>query len=449
MRPRPPSRILVTLVATLSACGGVSRSGPHRDHCPAGDSDGDCQAPLAEGGEDCDDNDASTHAGAADNGPGESFRSELIRAWADLPYPFCWAADPTGALHLLGADGSGFYATNRSGRWETTTLGLEPFKEEYCALFVDGSGLHVLYGERFKEGALLYAHHPGLEDPGAPFIRETVTLTNRILSRQLWRSPGGRLWVAYLDDGQGVKVAERTDGGWLLEHVASLPGWGSLALSGSQDGEPWLLTNRLRDIFAEPFFSERSAGAWSDRLLAVDATSWMNLAIARYHQGAPELLVQYSRHGSYGPAGRFSRVEYHTQRERTWESAVVDAELWVDCMDIGVDRQGRLRAGILGHADQAEGTPRELRIYEQRAGGWFRTHRAELDHLPFGSTCSVYLDSAGAVTVIGANDALELRQADNRSPPDGIDQNCDGVDGVDADGDGLASRATGGTDDDE
>jgi hypothetical protein len=33
--------------------------------------------------------------------------------------------------------------------------------------------------------------------------------------------------------------------------------------------------------------------------------------------------------------------------------------------------------------------------------------------------------------------------------PDGIDQNCDGVDGVDGDGDGYASSATGGDDCDD
>jgi hypothetical protein len=450
MRAKPPSRIVVALAAALSACGGVSRSGPAPDPCPQVDADGDCQAPFAEGGEDCDDADPSMHAGAADNGPGESFRSELIRAWTDLPYPFCWALDPTGALHLLSVDGSGFYTTNRSGRWETTTLSQAAFEADYCVLFVDRSGVHLLYGDQFGAGPLLYANHPGLEDASAPFSRETVAADlSRILSVQLWRSANGRLWGAFLDEGRGVKVAERTDQGWVVEHVGSLPGWGSLALSGSHDGEPWLLTNRLRDIFAEPFFSERSAGAWAERQLAVDATSWMNLAIARHHGGAPELLVQYSRHGNYGPAGRFSRVEYHTRRGETWESTVVDAEFWVDCMDIGLDGRGRLRAGVLGHADQTEGAPRELRIYEQRAGGWLRTHRTELDHLRLGSVCSVYLDSAGAVTVVAPNDEDELRQVDNRSTPDGIDQNCDGVDGVDADGDGLASRATGGSDDDE
>jgi len=46
-------------------------------------------------------------------------------------------------------------------------------------------------------------------------------------------------------------------------------------------------------------------------------------------------------------------------------------------------------------------------------------------------------------------DAFSGRYAVLARPHDGVDQNCDGVDGVDADGDGHASVATGGDDVDD
>jgi hypothetical protein len=67
---------------------------------------------------------------------------------------------------------------------------------------------------------------------------------------------------------------------------------------------------------------------------------------------------------------------------------------------------------------------------------------------------SFALDAAAAghaVTPVGRfDDTLDLRYATNRQlQPDGIDQNCDGSDGVDADHDGHASLWTAGDDCDD
>jgi hypothetical protein len=448
MRVGASSSLAFALLLTLSACGGLSRSKIARD-CPANDADGDCQAPLDDGGSDCDDADPSVHPGALDNGPRDAFRTEIFAAWEDIPYPFCLTTDRQGALHVLAADGSGFYATNRSGTWQRLTLAGDPPRSGYCILLADQDGLHVLYGEGVFDGPTYFASHPGLRDPDAPFTHEMLTDDSRVLATALWRSPRGRTWAAYLSETNGVMVAERAGGSWQHEHVADLPGWGSLELSGSDDGEPWLLTSRFRDIYSETFFSERIDGAWTSQQLSADATSFANLALAQQHSGVPELAFQYSRHGDYGPPGRFSRVEYGTRTGGDWDTSVVDDALWVDCMDIGVDASGVLRLAVVGHGDQTGGSARELRVFEKRDAGWARSQSFEVDNAPPGGFCRLFVDSSGSITLVAANEQSELGATDNRSDPDGIDQNCDGVDGVDADGDGIASRPTGGSDDDE
>jgi hypothetical protein len=434
----------------LTACGGRSQSSAAGGSCPESnrDRDGDCQAPLAEGGTDCDDSDAAVHPGAPDNGPGSTFDRQVIDDWQALPFPFCVTMDRYGALHILGGDGKGLYTTNRSGAWERFALEREP-PTGYCSLFVDDDGLHVVYGDGTYDPPTSYAHHPGALEPGAAFSHEVLTNDSNVQASDLWRSRGGRTYVAYLSAARGVMVAERREGGWVEERVGELPGWGDLALSGSDEGEPWLLTNRLRDIYAEPFFSARSGGVWTDRKLAEGATSSMELALAEHHQGNPELAFQYSRHGNYGPPGRFSRIEQHTVENGNFEGSIVDDQFWPDCMSIATDERGVLRLALLGHGEQTDGSARELRVHEKRNGSWKRAIREELDHARSGASCWLFFDAAGAVTAVAANDDEQLVQAHNRSAPDGIDQNCDGVDGVDADGDGLASRVTGGTDDDE
>ena len=454
MRVGASSRLAFTLLLALAACGGLSRSQIARD-CPVSDADGDCHAPSDEGGKDCDDADPSVHPGALDNGPSDAFRTEIFAAWEDIPYPFCLTMDRQGALHVLAADGSGLYATNRSGTWQWLSLAGDPPRTGtlpqtgYCSLFADQDGLHLLYGRGINEGPTFFASHRGLRDPDATFVHETLTDDDGIIAWALWRSPQGRTWAAYLGGTSGVVAAERTSGGWQHEHVGELPGWGSLRLSGSDDGEPWLLTNRNRDIYDEAFFSERIDGSWTSEQLSVDSTSFMELALAQRHTGVPELAFQYSRHGAYGPPGRFSRVEYGTRNGGNWDTTVVDDAIWVDCMDIGVDASGVLRLAIVGHADQTEGSARELRIFEKRDGGWVRSQSYDVDHAPPGGFCRLFVDSSGSVTLVAANEQSELGVTDNRSDPDGVDQNCDGVDGVDADGDGIASRTTGGSDEDE
>jgi hypothetical protein len=448
MRVGASSSLASTLLLTLAACGGRSRSEIWRN-CPASDADGDCQAPLDEGGNDCDDADPSVHPGAPDNGPSDAFRTEIFAAWEDIPYPFCLTMDRQGALHVLAADGSGFYATNRSGRWERLTLAGDPPRSGYCFLVADQDGLHLLYGEGTYDGPTFFATHPGLRDPDAPFSHETLTDDDRIYTTTLWRSRTGRTWAAYISETSGLMVAERTGASWQHEPIADFPGGGSLRLSGSDDGEPWLLTGGIREFYSEAYFSERIDGSWTTKTLNVDATSFMNIALAQHHSGVPELAFQYSRHGTYGPPGRFSRVEYGTRNGGDWDTTVVDDAIWVSCMDIGVDPNGVLRLAIVGHADQAEGSARELRIFEKGDAGWARSGGFEVDHVPTGSFCRPFVDSSGSVTLVAASEQNQVGVTGNRSDPDGVDQNCDGVDGMDADGDGIASRLTGGSDEDE
>ncbi|MBI2897588.1 MAG: hypothetical protein HYY06_28780 [Deltaproteobacteria bacterium] len=85
---------------------------------------------------------------------------------------------------------------------------------------------------------------------------------------------------------------------------------------------------------------------------------------------------------------------------------------------------------------------------------WYATNTNEVwtevsVHGAYSSEVSLALDAAGAAHITYRDSAWDLRYATRERLVDGIDQNCDGVDGVDDDGDGHASLTTGGDDCDD
>jgi hypothetical protein len=416
-------------------CGGRSVHSGGARVCPTPDEDGDCHAPIEAGGDDCDDHDPTRYPGAPDNEPGE-YSSQPFVAWSDIPQPFAVAQGPDGAMHVLSCDGSGWYATELSGAWQFLALPENaPAATTWCHLWVDSDGLHVAYIDK-GSSRLFYSRHPGLDSAAAPWVSEVTVNPVGLGTLDLWRA-GGRTWFGYVQTSDAIMLAERGDDGeWRSERVADIPGAAYLTLSGAADGEPWILTNRLEDIYANAFFTSRSESGITDTQLSTDATSWMALAIARYHAGEPELAFQYSRHGNYGPPGRFSRVESHHLTPSGWQQTVVDDAFWPDCMDIGVGPDGVVHLAMAGHASNEDGVARELRSYQRSGGTWTRDHAETLDDQPVGSTCGVYVDRTGAVTVFAPNEQ-QVVFVSNRGLPDGIDQNCDGVDGLAGAGSGY------------
>jgi hypothetical protein len=404
--------------------------------CPTPDEDGDCHAPIDAGGDDCDDHDPTRYPGAPDNGPG-AFVSQPFVAWSDIPYPFALAQGPDGAMHVLSCEGSGWYATERGGAWQFLALPTNAPSAAWCTLWVDGDGLHVAYVDKGSGTRISYAHHPGLDSAATAWVSELAASGTNIAGLDLWRA-GGRTWLSYVQSSHAIMLAERGDGAWQAERIADIQGYAYLMLAGDAEGEPWLLTSRLQDIYANAFFTSRTDGRFTDTQLSTDATSWMSFALAKHHAGEPELAFQYSRHGSYGPPGHFSRVESHHLTASGWQQAVVDDAFWPDCMDLGVGPDGVVHLGMVGHAsnDANDGAVREFRAYQRSEGRWSSDHAEALDDRPLGSVCGVYVDRTGAITVFAPTDQQTVFVS-NRGVPDGIDQNCDGVDGLAGDDPGY------------
>jgi hypothetical protein len=398
------------------------------------DQDRDAYQSLACGGDDCNDLDPNVFPGAPDLNavagafliaPGieETHMAAPGRTGTSL------AVDRVGVVRMAYNALSGIhYAFQPAATWQIEVidslgkgmpaLGLDELDQPHAA-YCSQSGLR--HATRLESGWT--SELVDTECRGAP---------------SLFVAPNGTLHLAY-PASDGIRYASNRSGGWLTDRVDAN---GSDIANGSDYGRPIISIVATASGVAHLVYASLlgiqdvwrhtvgTPGAWQLETLATFKSYG---AVALDREGVPAVL--YSAGG----------VQYAYQQGDQWVSAVVNPSAWAWSCWLAFDAADRSHVAFL---DSNYG----LQYAVHDASGWPLVPALAAYSAQIGA--SFALDAAATahvVTSVGRfDDTLELVYATNRRlQPDGIDQNCDGVDGVDGDRDGHGSLWTGGDDCDD
>ena len=412
------------------------------------DPDWDGVASIPSGGDDCDDTDPAVHPGATDlvGGACQLWSAE----WGLVPLPLDGATggaalvvDGGGALHVAYGVAGGdelWYATDRTGEWA-----LEPIDQEAPV------------------GAWASARHLALDG-------------------------GGHAHVVYRQGATGdveLRYATNASGSWsasTVEQGANIGGYASLALGG--DGAAHIAHY---DWTAQALrYVTSASGAWEGEVRDDwgDSGKWCSIAVA--DDGV--LHISYHQDPKFAGDVALRTLRWATTYWGSWGTDNVWNGDWVgEWSSVAVDAAGTPHMT----ASQSGGGVRYF--YRTTWGSWPK----EVVDPAEGTISSLALDSAGWPWVAYyANTSAEVRIATRTEPgvwevetlsvggsspslalgPDdrryvlffdadgqptlathlgcqgwatAADADCDGADGVDADGDDHASVASGGDDCDD
>jgi hypothetical protein len=370
---------LLGLLLLLVGCG--------TDPGAACDEDHDGFESIQCGGMDCDDTRADVHPGADDTWVRQIVDPELPSK--DLS-TVSLATSPQGGMHLVyrARDGSLRHVTNRTGTWIVDTIDAEPSRSTYSSLAIDvAGGLHVAYAGG-------YDHHYAIETGEGWLVQliEDATIT----------------WTRLALDESGHA------------HIA-------YQVAGAQN---------LR-------YTSNASGSWTSEL--VDAASI----------GGQSLVLDGAGHAhvSYGGAGG---LQYATNKSGTWANEVVDAR--GGGSSIAIDSEGDLHivyTTASGELLLASGVSSAWTVESLDDAGASRpllvVDAADQRHIAYGDESSlVYLaqngaawsrsivcaecapdaltvDDVGVPWVTYRDSSLAARVLASPAPPDGVDNDCDGV----------------------
>jgi hypothetical protein len=405
------------------------------------DQDGDTHQSLACGGDDCNDLDPNTYPGALDlNAVGGNFAfapgiEELHMASPGMRTGTSLVVDRVGVVRVAYNTVSGIhYAIQTATTWRieivdsvgigTPALGLiagGQAQAAYCSLL----GLRRATRQQSAWSSELVDS----ECKGAP---------------ALFVEPNGALHLAY-PASDGIRYASNRSGIWRIDRVdangADIAvgndyGRAVVSIVATASGVPHLVYQSLLGAQEVWRHATGAPGAWQLETLATSKSTYGAVAIDR--EGA--LAVVYSAADSSWPG-----VHYAHQQGVQWVRSVVDPTALAWSCWLAFDAADRSHVAFLD-------TNYSLEYATQDANGWSLTPALAQYTAELGA--SFALDAAATAHVVAPqgrfDDTLELVYATNRHPqPDGIDQDCDGVDGIDSDHDGHASLFTGGDDCDD
>jgi hypothetical protein len=395
----------------------------------ADDEDGDCYPKP----DDCDDTDPDTHPGALDNQGTGAFSFEVILGAQPYVARTAVRLDAAQCPHVVAGSDVLTYLTLSSGEWQHReidgrgiTLGFD----------VAPSGeLHAAQVPGSSAGPLRYLHARfGLD----PWESEDLEFTVEARGTALRADSQGRPHIVYqetrsMEDpcGRDLQHLVRGPQGWLDETVMPmLPGCGvDVGLRIDADDGLHLAYNRGLSEIVDAY---DIGGGWNFEGGIDDAVSYSTGAtLALGPDETPYILYRYN--AVEPPEARVA-----TRTDGAWNvEAIADAQL--DCFAPDTDPSGTLHA-----------------VYWDYLSEELSYVRADQDFSPLTlasspriNGCNVAVAELGIAHVVFWNEEDELVYASNWGGADGADQNCDGVDGVDADGDGFAAKATGGLDCDD
>jgi hypothetical protein len=388
---------------------GSSDDGP--PGCP--DADGDGSADASCGGGDCNDGDDTIFPGADDN---DDFAWRL-----DSPGITCGGpitVDDEGTAHMLcapQAPGVGLrHASNPTGLWLNEEIDAAPSASGSIAVGADGV-VHVAYAVT-DVGELRHA-----STADGSWSTETV----EVFAPQhtgIAVDAAGAVHIVYSGgyDPSSVHYATNESGTFLTEHVEDtelLFNGTPVAIAIADDG-PHIIH---RDLVGAVRHGARVGAGWALE----------NVAPAGMPSDGSFFAVGNELHVAYTQTSVFVG-----KRDASgWDIEEVAPQSY-DSVDIAVGPDGK-RHTVFRDVDSthyASDTAMPWPIEDIESPG-----RPSIAVDLFGRI-HVSLDRSATATGLGYA---------RRVPPDGIDQNCDGVDGLDGDGDGFASVATGGGDCDD
>jgi hypothetical protein len=418
--------------STMGGTGALAGAG-RGGEAPMCDRDGDGHLGPSCRGDDCDDDDASIHPGAWDTNavPGPWITEFVMGDIAeDSRGKTSLAVDSSGASHVAEGRFGLRYATDETGVWVSEEI-----------------------------------------DPASRGVPSLAL------------APDETVAIAYTAPNE-IRLATLNPSGWEVTSVTSFeppdsPSEGACSLAIDRDGVfrlVYLASGRV-------WYATRSTGAWTVQG-SFPASERISPRLVLDGPGTPHWL--------YAEPEDAPALRYATQCEGGFcasylvSGPVLDADLTVDAAGsvhvvyglssidsplvhgvVGSD--GRLTEDTIGPATswsvevQAPSTESPFSLFLAFLTPSFDVMVGRRDSSGWSSERVVNRSGYGVSLALEGSEVVHLTHTDfnfsvntfvshvtnRRLERDGIDQNCDGVDGVDRDGDGYASIRTGGTDCDD
>lgn len=418
-----------------SATGGAS-SGVGGGPSATCDRDGDGYQSTACEGNDCNDGDPGIHPGAPDtNAVAGAWREEYV--FGEIPGDSrgltSIAVDRAGVAHVTEGRAGLRYANNAHG-WQSEVIDDNSTGTPSLALSPDGS-VNIAYVTS-DEVRLATRTRLGWAteriftlNPGAPAYEGACSLAS---------DGEGRLHIVFRG-GDALRYAVGAGGNWTVvtassAHREPVPALTIDALGaphfvfGAGDGQEALLY--AARCGASVCVERVAPGIAIDADVAVDGRGNVHVVYALTLAGST------LRHAVRSPDG-------------TWlEETIAEGASWG--LDLAADPSGgpeSLRLAFLG----GPGSRSSFDVnYAWREHDAWLTERVS----PNGYGVSLALEGANVAHIARTDFRFDVNtyvgyHTNRELGPDGVDQNCDGLDGTDADGDGFAASSTGGTDCDD
>jgi hypothetical protein len=457
------------------------------------DADGDGFASIESGGTDCDDSDYNKNPGMFDfiDGSCEAlfFDISLLKD-NDSGTNRSLAIDSKNYSHVVYYNQSGSgqikYVTNKSGSWQFTTI-VSASAQASVSLAIDRMDrMHIAY--QATEGSNKVLKYT--TDRKGTWEIQTIDTQASMpgLNNSIAMDSYGFVHVSYRDDSKNLKYATNMYGLWEIATIGSEKASysTSLAIDSNRvahilfDGESKLnyANNKYGYWNISKIASNASSGGF--RSMAVDKNEHVHIiytivkgpgsyaymyAVNTY--GTWEISAIDSESGSFynsGPAAitADSRdfihiiytkpglntpiLSYTTNMSGTWDITVIDGHTGLASVSAAVDGNGIVHmAGYNQWNIPSNPYYIESACTKTAAGGDINCDNIDGMDADGDGVASV----ASGGTDCNDNDKNIKPGADDFVDVDGIDSNCDGIDGVDADGDGFASEDSGGNDCDD
>lgn len=417
----PPAESATTGGGGAPAGAGVGATGSVGGGSPC-DEDADGFDSGACGGADCDDANPALHPGAADfnvtKGPWV-----VTRVMENVPQdprgkPGL-ALDATGAVHVVYAEMGLRYATNRGGPWTSELV--DPAASGPCSIALGSDGVvHVSYavpaeGVRYAKG-------------GSGGWELASVDTGALGPSSIVLDDSGRPLVLY-DALAGAVLVTLGDGGWSSAFLLS----GSVDASALARGTDGRIHGAVATESGLQYFSGPGPdGGWTTQLVdPVGSVIFTSVAVA--DSGAAHVAYSLAQGGALG-------LRHATNEGGPWTTELVaDAVVWSASLSVSP-------------------VPPELHVAYEESGIHYATGTlgdwAFSTVAPSGAGAALALAPDGSAHIAHSGFDFGVQTyvdylTDRLVAPDGVDQNCDGVDGVDGDQDGYAATATGGGDCDD